>query len=111
MLKTKTFVAALALSLTGISAAQACNGWLTTVNESASQIKVKYLYTQKQGGSDWQINYSTKPDVEPNSSQRTKLVTTRMNNTSFRVKAELWDSTVYLSNVATCGDGWTITLY
>lgn len=109
---TKTLAAALVLSLAGVSAAHACNGYVTTVNHRDTEVKVQKWQTQKLGGYWHQDNLSNTPVLGPHSSIRTKIVTTRNKNTDFRLIAQVRGETQeHYSNYATCSDGWTLHVY
>ena len=114
MTGAKTLAAALVLSIAAMSAAHACDGYVTTVNHRDAEIKVKTWLTQRLGEPVATENFSLVPTVPPHSSVRTKIVTTRKKDADFRVIAKLngeaWKQRYY-SNYAKCSDGWTPHVY
>lgn len=108
----KTTAVVLALTFAGGTAAQACNGYVTTTNHTNELQQVVQWYTQKLGTTDkYVLNHSNVPTVAPGDSLRTKIVTLRKKNTMFRLAASTNSGRTHYTNYAKCADGWTLNIY
>ncbi|MEM7022626.1 MAG: hypothetical protein AAF637_08515 [Pseudomonadota bacterium] len=105
-----TLAIAAVLSIVGVSAAHACTGYMTIVNNTPADLDVYDVYTENKNGKSWTFNLSWPTGIylTANETKVRVLNTTRQASRSFRLKVDTNIGNLYAAS-ATCGEGWTIT--
>ena len=105
----KTLAAASILSLAGMTAAHACNGDLTIVNNTDREMITGQLYTETDGGKKKPNFWSNAPyKIAAGASGTARMYTSRGKNVLFHI---VMDSSTHGRNRSTngrCRDGWTM---